>query len=353
MVSDTYSKIARRNAATFDHIEAFTGKVHGSPDLSTPNSAYWERMDTMVTLARRYGITMVLVPADTATGFGTTYCMRMVRNNGSRACINYGRFLGNRYKDSSNIIWMNGNDYATAAPYGDDDQYVGGISDGIRSVAPAQLQTVELIPGVGSTIEAYSYMGTAWPARIDLDQAYPGTTDPSYAIGLKAYAASPIKPVFMGEGLYEGNPGWTTFRLRKQTYWTMVTGCYGQLYGNETVYPFRSGWQAALSTVAVAEVGYWASLFKGLPWSTLTPDTTNSYPHGRVLFGDDAGVRRVGIQRIAGRDLRASQRPDPDQYGQDEGTGYCPLVRPNHGQIHDRRRIAIPELGDTILPKSG
>ena len=285
LVSDTYSKIARKNAATFDGIEAFTGKVHGSPDLSTPNSAYWERMDTMVALAGSYGITMMLVPADTASGFGITYCMRMVRANGAQACVDYGKFLGNRYKNSPNVMWMNGNDYATAAPYGDDDQYVGGISDGIRSVAPTQLQTVELIPGVGSTIEAYSYMGTGWAARIDLDQAYPGTTDPSYEIGLKAYAASPVKPVFMGEGLYEGAHGWTTFLLRKQAYWTMVTGCYGQLYGNATVYPFQSGWQPALSTTAVAELGYWASLFKGLPWSTLTPDTTNSFLTGGFSSG--------------------------------------------------------------------
>jgi hypothetical protein len=285
LVSDTYSRIARRNASTFDGIKAFTGKIRGLPDLSTPNPAYWERMDTMVTLAASHGITMLLVPADTASGFGITYCMRMVRANGAMACVDYGKFLGNRYKHSANVMWMNGNDYATAAPYGEDDQYVGGISDGIRSVAPGQLQTVELIPGIRSTVEAYSYMGTAWPARIDLDQAYPGTTDPSYAIGLTAYAASPIKPVFMGEGLYEGNVGWTTFRLRKQAYWTMVTGCYGQLYGNSTVYPFRSGWQAALSTTAVAEVGYWESLFTGLAWSTLIPDTTNSFLTGGYSSG--------------------------------------------------------------------
>jgi len=143
-------------------------------------------------------------------------------------------------------------------------------------------------------------MGNAWPARIDLDQSYPGTTDPTYTIGLTAYAASPVKPVFMGEGLYEGAAGWTPFRLRKQAYWTMVTGCYGQLYGNTTVYSFASAWKAALSTTAVTEVTYWRSLFGGLGWSTLVPDSTNIFLTGGFSSGKTKAFAALASDRSLG-----------------------------------------------------
>ena len=39
----------------------------------------------------------------------------------------------------------------------------------------------------------------------------------------------------------------------------------------------------------MAEVGYWASLFKGLPWSTLAPDTTNRFLTG----GSSSGKTRA------------------------------------------------------------
>ena len=53
----------RKDASTYDGITPFTTK----DDVATPNPAYWARMDTMVDLAKKYGITLLLDPAETGT----------------------------------------------------------------------------------------------------------------------------------------------------------------------------------------------------------------------------------------------------------------------------------------------
>jgi hypothetical protein len=57
--------------------------------------------------------------------------------------MEYGQFLGNRYKDSPNIIWNLGNDFqnwATAT----NDSVILAIADGIKSVDTNHLMTIEL-----------------------------------------------------------------------------------------------------------------------------------------------------------------------------------------------------------------
>ena len=54
---------------------------------------------------------------------------------------------------------------------------------------------------------------------------------------LKAYNAQPTQPVFMVEANYEfenntEGPTTTDETLRRQEYWTMLSGATGQLYGN-------------------------------------------------------------------------------------------------------------------------
>ncbi len=309
LVADTYSSISTTNASTFDGINAFTGTVSGYPDLSTPNSSYWSRMDTMVSLAAQYGITLMLVPVDAANligndSGGNSYCMNMLINNGHTACVNFGTFLGNRYKNSPNVMWMHGNDYASGA----DDTYVGGVCNGIRGVSTAQLHTIEEVVTIGT--DSYSNQAaTFWtsPPIIQLDQSYPGNNaTASYQIEQTAYASSPVLPAFLGEGRYEGVSGWSSFLLRNQAYWTMVDGNIGgYLYGSQSVYGFTAGWQAALSTTAVTQMGYWAAMFRGLNWWTLLPDTANTF----LTSGFSSGVTLALAARAADGSLGVVYAP--------------------------------------------
>ncbi len=111
-----------------------------------------------------------------------------------------------------------------------------------------------------------------WHPLIDLTAAY--TYFPTYAQVLTEYSRPHHKPVFMVEANYEfeHNPetdGGTTQNLRRQEYWTMLSGAAGQLYGSAHSWQLRKGWEANLDTPGVIQLSYMkmsSSLESGTSW---------------------------------------------------------------------------------------
>ena len=97
----------RTDSSTFDGIVPFNARLSGSSsyDLGTPNEAYFAHVDRILQLAAGHGLLVLLDPIETGG-----YLSTMV-TNGVTSCRNYGRYLGTRYKDFDNILWMSGNDF--------------------------------------------------------------------------------------------------------------------------------------------------------------------------------------------------------------------------------------------------
>ena len=250
----------RDDGSTADGIKPFT--VPG--DLSTPNPAYFSRADTIIRLAARAGIVVFLDPIETGSWLG------VLRTNGAAKDRAYGRFLGARYRKFGNIVWFNGNDFQTwSTP--SDDAVVLAVAEGIQSVDHAHIQTVELdYPRSGSLDDAL------WRSVIGLDAAY--TYYPTYAQVLHEYNRTPVLPVFMVEAGYEFEQNSSSISkgdppiLRRQEYWSALSGAAGQLYGNHYTWQFTHGWQDHLDTPGSAQLGYLARLLARTPWFRLVPD---------------------------------------------------------------------------------
>ena len=259
----------RSDASTFDKIQPFTTEK----DLSTPNPQYWERMDVMVDLAKKYGITLVLDPAETGS------FTELLKDNGVDKSRAFGQFLGERYRDDVNIIWMLGNDYGDWDQY---DEYEVALSKGIRDADPKKLQTIELNPPTST-----SFDDTVWPPLIDMNAAYSYT--PTYDIVLRAYNETPTMPVFMVEANYEyenndKGPETTDVSLRRQEYWSMLSGATGQLYGNKYTWGLQyDDWKSHFDTPAVSQYTLMARFFGERAWQNLVPD------QGHHLLTDGAG----------------------------------------------------------------
>jgi hypothetical protein len=239
-------------------------------------------MDSMVALAASFGMTLMMVPADCGNALSDTYMIQAARANGHTSCVSFGNFLGNRYKNAGNVVWMHGNDYTSGA----DDTYVAGIMQGIQAVWPTSLNTVEYT--IASTSKYSLEASSAWTTAIQIDQCYPTSSSVSevWSTGAAAFGASPTMPSFMGEWSYEGSGGPSNFQLRESEYWTMLAGNVGgYLYGNLDIFPFASGWQSHLSTTAVTEFGHWASMFQGINFQTLVPDTGNAFLTSGISSG--------------------------------------------------------------------
>ncbi len=268
------------DGSTYDGIQPFSS----AGDLSTPNPAYFARVDTIIGLAAKAGIVILLDPIETG-GW-----LSVLRQNGVRKAFAYGRFLGNRYRSFENIVWFHGNDFQTWKDRSD-DALVLAVAKGIRSVDRAHIQTVELnYPESGSLDDA------RWSSLVALDAAY--TYYPTYARVLKEYNRKRFVPTFMVEAGYEfeqNSPSiskGTPSVLRRQEYWSMLSGATGQLYGNHYTWQFSGDWRTYLDTPGSRQLGYLTKLLSARPWYRLVPDQS----HRLVTAGFGTFVSTGSVQ---------------------------------------------------------
>ncbi len=261
-------------ATTPDGIRPFNGFIHGGGsdythyDLSRPNEAYFTRLDHIVQLATSHQLLVFLDPIETI-GW-----LPVLRNNGMKAAYAYGQYLGKRYRHFRNVMWISGNDFNNwRVPT--DDALVQEVAKGIRSVAPDQMQTVELNVFTSSSMD-----DPTWVPLIDLNSTY--TYSPTYMQVLHSYNQKPIKPDYLVEAHYDlenvGEPPdfGTPNVLRREEYWTMLSGGTGQFYGNKYTWSFADGWKDRLDTPGVAQLGIWKDFFSSIPWQHLVPDQDHS-----------------------------------------------------------------------------
>jgi hypothetical protein len=240
------------DGSTFDGIAPFN--VPG--DLTTPNEAYFARVDAIVQLAAAYGFLVILDPAETGDW------LAVLRANGVDNCRAYGQYLGQRYASFDNVLWMHGNDYQDWGP--EADQYTTAVALGIKDYDGRHLQTVELNFFVSSSTD-----DPAWHSIIDLNAAY-SAYDPVHVEVLKDYNRGDF-PVFLAESGYEFEAS-DPRTIRGQAYEALLSGATGHLYGNHYTWPFLDGWRDVLESPGALQIGYYAALVQPRRWYDLVPD---------------------------------------------------------------------------------
>src|SRR5262249_497295 len=123
----------------------------------------------------------------------------------------------------------------------------------------------------------------SWAPLIELSAAY--TYFPTYAQVLFEYNQPNFKPVFMVEANYEfeenfSRGGGSTKNLRRQEYWTMLSGATGQLYASIHTWRLTKGWESNLDTVGVRELKHMKDLFSAVRWYDLVPDQDHTVVTG-------------------------------------------------------------------------
>jgi hypothetical protein len=250
----------REDGTTFDGIKPFASRG----DLATPNPAYFARADAIIRLAAKAGLVVFLDPIETGSW------LTVLRSNGTAKARAYGRFLGTRYKNFRNIVWFNGNDFQTWRRMSD-DALVLAVAKGIQSADPAHIHTVEL-----NYLKSGSLDDPRWRSVIKLDAAY--TYFPTYAQVLQEYNRKDFLPVFMVEAGYEFEQNSSSISkgdpeiLRRQEYWSALTGATGQFYGNHYTWQFADDWKDHLDTPGSIQFGHLVRLFAGRRWFRLVPD---------------------------------------------------------------------------------
>jgi hypothetical protein len=244
----------RADGSTYDGLRPF----QSPDDFRKPNDVYFDRCDHMIRLAEKQGLLVILDPCETIDH------LKPMLKNGPKVCREFGRYLGKRYQGFDNLLWMHGNDFQTWKDAGH-DAAVLALAQGIKDTDTRHLHTIEL-----NYLQSGSRDDSRWASIIDLSAAY--TYYPPYAQVLKDYNRQPIQPVVMIESDYEFEQHSTPAILRRQEYWSLLSGAAGQLYGNGYTWPFKSGWKEKLDTPGAKQMAHVQALFGRRTWYKLVPD---------------------------------------------------------------------------------
>ena len=247
----------------------------GAPFI-TPNEAYFAHADYVISTAAQKGINVLLAPLYLGYKCGSEgWCSEVQAASLSDMTL-WGQYIGNRYKDYPNIIWVIG---------GDTNPSLYGVADKVEAFVAGlkQYDNVHLITAHNTSGEmaVTPWAGVPW---LTLNNIY--TDNQTYPLAQTAYNYRPVFPFFTIEGNYENEHGITQQQLRAEGYWTYLSGGFGYVFGNCPIWHFGAtegwcdrntiGWKEALDSPGSVDVSYMSTLFASRPWQSLEPDWHHS-----------------------------------------------------------------------------
>jgi hypothetical protein len=246
-------------------------------DFNSPNEAYFSHADWVINEAAAKGLVVLLAPLYLGYDCRSEGWCAEVKASSMAAMRNYGRFVGKRYKNFPNIIWLIG---------GDTDPFATGVSQkmrefvaGIRDIDKTHLFTAHNAPEQA----AMDVWGSEPWLNINNIYTYKNT----YPLALAQLNRVGAKPFFLVETYYENEHSSNPLSLRRQAYWTVLSGGFaGHIFGNCPTWHFNSPsgskfcaggtWQSQLNSTGSTTLAYLGRLFVSRPFHKLVPDQDHS-----------------------------------------------------------------------------
>ena len=230
--------------------------VDGKPDPSRPDvveggtptnpNDYWDHVDYIIKAAKKRNMFVAILPV-----WGRRYVNNEFQIYGESVfsvddMYEYGRFLGDRYRTDSNLIWVLGGD--VPADLGGDfllhyRRMAEGIIYGITNEKVRWDQQSELWDhafmtyhpdGTPSKNSSTWFHEDPW-LDFNMIETWQHRDSVRKAVTADYNIKDPIKPTVMGEPAYEGDNGpgrmLTGVHMRRQAYQTFFSGGVGFTYG--------------------------------------------------------------------------------------------------------------------------
>jgi hypothetical protein len=293
-------------------------------DFSTPNEKYFAHADWVIKRAAEHGMEVLLFPLYLGVKGADEGFFQEALANGPVKCRSYGQYVGKRYRDLDNIIWVMGGDRDPEEALED----VNALALGIRETDQRHLITAHC-RSEHSAVDDYGQEG--W---LDLNSTY--TYELVHDHLLADYNRKPVWPYFLLETTYEGEHNSTPVQIRRQAYWADLSGSTGQVMGSCPVWGFDyfADWEkgndlihdgmlyrlrnidhppnmkTGLDSTASKDMATLYKLFTSRPWHELVPDQTHS-------------VVIAGLGELNGTDYLAAARAEDGS----TAIGYLPTAR--------------------------
>lgn len=265
-------------------------------DPTRPNEAYFAYMDKIIQRAGELGLYIGLLPT-----WGDKVMLMWGKGPeifDEKNARHYGRFLGKRYANSSNVLWILGGDRPPVSEDGlkDDRPIWRAMATGILETNPKAFLTYHIKGGEETGCWMHD---EPWLHINSLQSGHGGGQDVATAWELvtQAYKRQPPKPVIDLEICYEDHPvnPWPTWQpengyfrawdVRRQAYRSVFSGGCGVAYGHHFIWQMwdqgrtaqNNGdelipWQEALTRPGATQMGYLRELMLSRPYQSRIPD---------------------------------------------------------------------------------
>jgi Protein of unknown function (DUF4038)/Putative collagen-binding domain of a collagenase len=270
----------------------------GPTNWSVRNEAYWSRVDKILLEMRKRGMLAVMFPAYLGAGCGREgWCQQMIAQSNA-TMTDYGHWIGSRYRDYGNILWMTGGDF-----------------DPVRNAA-ASARNNAVLAGIRRVVTNALFSAEPSPNQIAGIDAFQGLLDVNsvYAYGnavlLARRAYQNPRPFMLQEGTYENEHNSTIVHQQALALITVLGGgLAGQTFGscplwsfanqpgwcNGRTAPFNT-WQSNMNSPGSVSLGNIGKLMRSRKWWTLVPDYSNAVvtsPKGTGETGYHATARET------------------------------------------------------------
>jgi hypothetical protein len=261
-------------------------------DPTKPREAYFQHVDFIIRKAEALGLHIGLLPTWGDKVFKNSWGKGPEIFNPANAKV-YGQWLGTRYKDQKNIIWILGGD---RNPKNDNHVAIwrsmaAGIIDGVGGQDKA-LMTFH--PQPNSLEEGGSSHWFHHDEWLDFNMFQTGHCRENNVWDRVEYVYNlkPTKPVLDGEPLYEDHPVCfnakdlgtsSAYDVRKLAWLDVFAGAFGHTYGCHDIWqmyaPHRQGvngphfpWYVAIDLPGAGQMQYLRRLIESRPMFDRVPD---------------------------------------------------------------------------------
>ena len=251
-----------------------------------PNEKYFNHVDSIVDTAEKKGLFIGMLPTwgdktTKAWGAGPVVFTTEALN----IPFDYGKFLGNRYKNKPNIIWIMIGD-RDACGY---ESIWRAMAKGLRE-GDGGKHLITCHPMGGHSSSEW-FQNEDWLDFNMLQSGHSHLDNQNYQMITKDYNLTPVKPTMDAELRYEDHPvNWDTkkgwfddFDVRQGTYWSLFAGGFGVTYGCHDIWQMmapgrkpisaaRNNWYDVLDLPAAWDMMHVRNLLESHPFFTRIPD---------------------------------------------------------------------------------
>lgn len=259
----------------FDPESPDTGKEPGG-------YSYWDHVDYIIERAEQLGLYIALLPT-WGDKFHQAWGKGPVVFDPANARA-YGRWIGERYRDRPNVVWVMGGDryLTTREHFG----IVHAMAEGIREGDGGNhLMTLHPVGGTSSSAQVHD---EAWLDFNMIQSCHNHTIRDNYLLVKADYDRQPTKPTLDAEPCYEDHPrGFNAINgyfdeadVRQAAYYAVFSGAFGHTYGHHSIWSmttepaayFIMTWRDAIARPGAAQMQHLRALIESRPFEERVPD---------------------------------------------------------------------------------